>query len=109
MSDRVHTWVRTIAVLLLLPIAVLATVEQHKTRLDVEANGAHIDLGTAAVHELRRAVAPKSDHAICPAHDGHPEVDLGVPVACPKAEDGMCVRGDLPLSVAQSRCQAGKL
>ena len=83
-------------------------VEVHKIRLDVEASWGRQEATTAAIRTLTHAVAPKADHYVCAAHDGHPEVDLGEPSPCPDPADGQCVKG-MPLSAAQSRCAAGKL
>jgi hypothetical protein len=79
-----------------------------ETRDAVDQLRPRVDNTTNAIVELRHAVAPKADHMVCPAHDGHPEVDLGIPVACGGDQVGQCVRG-LPVSEAAARCQAGKL
>jgi hypothetical protein len=87
--------------------------EVHKLHLDAQAIKDRVDVTTASVRELTHAVNPKADHAICPAKDGRPEIDMGVPFECPNKDDGQCLKtpsGEtLPVSVAGARCQAGKL
>lgn len=87
--------------------------ELHKLHLDMQAAKDRVDVTTGAVRELTHAVNPKADHAICPAKDGRPEIDMGVPFECPNKDDGQCLKtpsGEtLPVSVAGARCAAGKL
>jgi hypothetical protein len=97
-----------VAVGIFVAVAGIGLRQEHATTAAVLELAGRIDKTTEAVRELKHAVAPKSDHVVCPEHDGHPEVDLGVPETCPDPADGQCVRG-MPLSVAQARCQAGKL
>lgn len=85
----------------------------------LDALSAHVDALAVRLDRFAPAstAAPSSgapQHRTCPAHDGKPEVDLGVEQPCPgKPDDGMCLKlpsGEwIPFSVAAARCQAGKL
>jgi hypothetical protein len=87
--------------------------EAHKARLEQQATRDRIDTLIGVERDLLAAVNPKAKHAICPAKDGRPEVDMGAPFDCPNKDDGQCLKtpkGEtLPVSVAGARCEAGKL
>lgn len=96
-------------------LAIYATDEAHKARLDIESVKDRVDVTTGAVRELTHTINPKAEHFICPKSASHKsdDVDLGVASPCPNADDGQCLKtpqGDIvPVSVAVARCQAGKL
>ena len=104
--------IRDLALALTLLIASIAAAEAHKARIETAAARDRVDVAVGVSREVLHLAAPKADHAVCPAHDGHPEVDLGVVFSCPNPDDGICAKWHdqtLTASAMQARCQAGKL
>lgn len=106
--------IRDAALGVVLMLSALAAAEAHKARIEVAAARARTDVAIGLVRELSHLAAPKQDHAVCPAHDGHEEVDSGPVVPCvnPDRDGPQCVSiGGAVVTAAawQARCQAGKL
>ena len=116
--ERRATYVRWMLTVILMAalvgdvFAFQAYAWSHKAALEVEATRSRVDVGVGVTRELVHLAAPKADHFVCPAHDGRPEVDMGVAFPCPNPDDGMCARWNdqtLTASAADARCKAGKL